>query len=186
MQQLNENIIVLNPGDPLEEIYENYIKIYLSGTLDLNENKIPWQQKFINALVHLTSQKSENLPDLSEIKFLVINPLMPTDGPAVMDNPAFVQKLSWELQFQDQADIIFCNFLKKGKGLSSLTGLLLNAKSEKLVVRCPIDSIFYGMIKVLGQNYGFPVLADSSSALNIIKCMTETNPKLRDLLENGI
>ena len=186
MQKLTDNIVVLQPGDPFEEIYGDYIKIYLSGTLDLNTNKIPWQQKFINALSHVSQEAVEGMPNLKDIKFLVINPLVPTEGPASLENGTFTQKLSWELQCQDQADIIFCNFLKKGKEISSLSGLLLNAKSEKLVVRCPMDSEFYGLIKILGQNYGFPVLADSASVMVIIKCIAETNQKLKDLLENAI
>jgi hypothetical protein len=189
MQQINENLVVLQPGDPFEEIFGDMIKIYLSGTLDLigGPNKLPWQQKFINALAKISSEEPrEGMPDLRNIKFLVINPLAPTDGPMSLDNDGFVQKIQWELQCQEQADIIFCNFLKKGKDWNSLTGLLLNSKGNKLVVRCPIDSEFYGLIKILGQNFEFPVVGDSASAYVIVKAMAETNQKLKDLLENGI
>lgn len=187
MQQINENLVILQPGDPIEEIYRDMIKIYLTGTLDLNENKIPWQQKFINALAKITtSEPIEGMPDLRGIKFLVINTLAPTNGPATLDNPEFTQKLQWELQNSEMADVIFCNYLKKGKSWGSLGGLLLNAKSEKLVVRCPIDSEFYGYIKILGQNFGFPVVGDSASAMVIIKAMFESVPKLVDLVNNSI
>ena len=187
MQQISENVIVLQPGDPIEEMYNDMIKIYLSGTLDLNPNKIPWQQKFINAISKIASlEPEEGMPDIRNIKFLIINPLFPTNGPMSLDNPEFSQKLQWELQNLDIADVIFCNFLKKGKSWNSLSGLLLNAKSEKLMVRCPIDSEFFGYIKILGQTYGFPVVGDSASAKVIIKGMFETNQKLRDLIETGL
>ena len=186
MQQINENLVVLQPGDPIEEAYGDMIKIYLSGTLDLNTNKIPWQQKFINALAKITtSEPSEGMPDLREIKFLVINTLSSTEGPATLDNPGFTQKLQWELQSSEMADVIFCNFLKKGKAWNSLGDLLLNAKSENLIVRCPIDSEFYSYIKILGQTFGFPVVGDSASAMVIIKAMFESIPKLKDLINNG-
>ena len=187
MQKINENLLVLSPGDPMEEIYNDMIKIYLTGTLDLNQNKIPWQQKFINALSRVTtSEPSEDMPDLRNLKFLVINPLSPTEGPMTLDNPGFTQKMQWELQNIEMADVIFCNYLKKGKAWSSLGNLLLNAKSGKVVARCPMDSEFYGYIKILGQTYGFPVVGDTASAMVIIKEMFTSIPKLADLINNGI
>ena len=187
MQQINENLIVLQPGDPIEESFGDMIKIYLSGTLDLNQNKIPWQQKFINALARIMSEEPKNdMPDLRNFKFLIINPLIPTNGPMILDNPEFVQKINWELQCLELSDVIFCNFLKKGKEWSSLSGLMMNIRSEKMICRCPIDSEFYGYIKILGQNFGFPVVGDTSSALVIIKTMFESVPKLKDLIENDI
>ena len=187
MQQINENLFMLQPGDPIEESFGDMIKIYLSGTLDLNQNKIPWQQKFINALARISSEEPrEGMPNLKGFKFLVINPLTATNGPMVLDNPEFTQKLSWELQCLEMSDVIFCNFLKKGKEWSSLSGLMMNVKSEKMICRCPMDSEFYGYIKLLGQNFGFPVVGDTSSALAIIKTMFEYVPKLKDLIENNI
>ena len=65
MQQINENLLVLSPGDPYDESYENYLKIYLSGSLDLGGKGISWQEKFINGLSKLTTPH----PDSPEILF---------------------------------------------------------------------------------------------------------------------
>ena len=54
MQQINEHLLVLSPGDPYDPSYENYLRIYLSGSLDFS-GKLPWQQKFINGLTKLTT-----------------------------------------------------------------------------------------------------------------------------------
>ncbi len=187
MQQINENLFVIQPGDPIEEQFSDMIKIYLAGTQDLNTAKIPWQQKFINALARLTStEPEEGMIDLRNYKIAVINPLSPSNGPMSLQNPEFTQKLQWELQYLEVSDVIFCNYLRKGKEWTSLAELLMNVKSEKLITRCPLDSEFYSYIKVLGQTYGFSVIGETSSSIAVIKIMFESIPKLKELCENPL
>ena len=127
MNQINENILVLSPGDQYDETYENYLKIYLSGSLDISGKGISWQEKFINGLAKLTTPHPESpeIPDYSAYKFLIINPLMPVSGEPTIDNPQFLEKAQWELGMMGQADVIFCNFLKKSTMLSAIQGHLL-------------------------------------------------------------
>lgn len=185
MQQINPNLIVISPGDPLEEIYGDFIKIYLSGTLSLDSSKICWQQKFINGLNKLmTDTKTplpEGLPDVRQMKFLIMNPLMPTNGGPTLDNPEFVQKTQWELNCYDASDVIFCNYLKKSNLFQSLQGFFLNSLTGKVIVRCPIDSPFYGTVKLIGQARNIPVLGDSASLIVVLRQMFEYVPKLQEL-----
>ena len=37
MQQINENLVVINAGEPWEEAMNDYLKIYLGGSVDLGE-----------------------------------------------------------------------------------------------------------------------------------------------------
>lgn len=190
MQQLNPNLIVISPGDPLQEVYGDYIKIYLSGTLDLSTDKVPWQQRFVNGLNKLmTDTKTplpEGLPDIRQMKFLIMNPLMPTQGTPTLDNEAFVQKMQWELSCYDVADVIFCNYLRKSGAMQSLQGFLLNSMTGKVIARCPVDSPLYGTVKLIGQAKNIPVVGDSASLIVILNQMFQFIPKLNELANYGV
>ena len=183
MQQINENLLVLSPGDQYQEAYENYLKIYLSGSLDFS-GKLPWQQKFINGLTKLTTPHPESpeIPDYGKFNFLVFNPLTPPQGEPVMSNPAYTQKVQWELGMQQQADVIFCNFLKKSTMLSAIFGFLLWAQSGKVVSRCPLESVFYPQVKLVSDNYGIPMVGDTGSVIKVMETIFQSIPKFNELL----
>ena len=54
MLQVNERILVLNPGDQLPTLTNDSIKLYLGGTMDFSSSNNDWQQKFIEGLTKLT------------------------------------------------------------------------------------------------------------------------------------
>ena len=184
MQQINENLLVLSPGDPYDESYENYLKIYLSGSLDLGGKGISWQEKFINGLSKLTTPHpdSPEIPDYSKFKFLVFNPLMPVNGEANIGNPEYVQKIQWELGMQQQADVIFCNFLKKSVLVSAISGYLLWAQSGKVVCRCPQECMFYSQVKMISDTYQIPLLGDTGSVIKVMDTIFQIIPKFNELL----
>lgn len=180
---VNENLLVMQPGDQIgPEIGEDYLKIYLSGSLDVGGSGIPWQQKFINGLAAMTGpEQKEGVPDYRAFKFLVINPLGPANGEPKVDNPEYVQKMQWEQGMMQQCDAIFCNFLKKSVKISAISGLLLWAQSGKVVCRCPMESVFYGQVKILSDIYGYPMVGDTGSVIKVMETMFQSIPKFVEL-----
>ena len=187
MIQVNQNLIVLQPGDQYQESYENYLKIYLSGSLDLG-SELPWQQKFINGLEKLTTKhpESPDIPDYSNFKFLVINPLAPSNGEMSVDNPEFVQKFQWEFGMQQQSDVIFCNFLKKSTLVSAVSGFLLWAQSGKVVCRCPMESMFYPQVKMVSGSCNVPLVGDTGSVIKVMETIFQSIPKFNELTKYNL
>ena len=188
MQQINENLIVLSPGDQLQGVADDCLKIYLSGSLDMSGNGIPWQQKFINGLSKMTVPHPEDpsIPDYSMFKFAVINPLGPANGEPTLDNPEYVQKTQWALQCQGMVDVIFCNLLKKSKLPSAINDFLIWAQSGKVVVRAPQESVFFPMISLLSQTFQIPLVSDSGSVIQVMDTMFKSNPKFQELSQYGL
>lgn len=180
MQQLAENLVILQPGDPYQDLYENYLKIYLSGSLGVSE--IPWQQKFINGLQTFSGRGEK----YGSQKFLVINPLAPVNGEPNLGNPEFVQKTQWELQMMSSADVIFCNFLKKSTSPGALYGYLLWAQSGKVICRCPEESMFFSQVKLVSDCFGVPLLGNTDSVIQVLDTMFKTNQKFSGSLNYGL
>lgn len=188
MQQLNENLLILQPGDIFQETYNDALKIYLSGSLSLDNNKLPWQQKFINGLAKMTVPHPEDqtIPDYSMFKFLIFNPLIPSNGEPTIDNPEYVQKIQWEIQGQTTADVIFCNFLKRSTKLSAIQDFLLWAQSGKVVTRIPIESVFYPTINVLSKSFNIPCVGDTGSVIEVMQTIFTQIPKFNELAQFGL
>lgn len=185
MQQINENLIVLSPGDQPQN---DCLKIYLSGSLDVSGAGIPWQQKFINGLSKMTIPHPENssIPDYSTFKFAVINPLGPSNGEPTLDNPEYVQKTQWALQCQSEADVIFCNLLRKSTLISSIQDFLVWSQSGKLIVRCPSENVFYPQVSLLSQTFGIPLVGDSGSVIQVMETIFNGIPKFAELKQYGL
>ena len=188
MQQINENLIMLSPGDQLQGVATDCLKIYLSGSLDVSGVGIPWQQKFINGLSKMTvpHPDSPNIPDYSNFKFAVINPLGPANGEPSMDNPEFVQKAQWCLQCQGEADVIFCNFLKKSSLLSAIQDFLVWSQSGKVVVRIPQESLFFPTVSIISGRFGIPIVGDAGSVINVMDTIFNGIPKFQELKQYGL
>lgn len=188
MNQINENLTVLQVGDPYNDSFENYLKIYLSGSLDISGAKLTWQEKFINGLGKLTTPHPDHpeIPDYSMYKFLVMNPLMPVAGNPDLNNQQFVQKVQWELGMMGSADVIFCNFLKKSTSISAIQGFLLWAQSGKVICRCPIESMFYPQIKLMTGYYRIPLVGNTGSVINVLETMFQNIQKFSDLRNYNI
>lgn len=188
MQQINENLIVLSPGDQLQGIADDCLKIYLSGSLDVSGIGIPWQQKFINGLTKMTTPHPEDqsVPDYSTFKFAVINPLGPSNGEPTLNNPEYVQKTKWALQCQGMADVIFCNVLKKSKLPSAINDFLIWSQSGKVVARVPQESVFFPMVSLLSQAFGIPLVGDSGSVIQVMDAIFNGIPKFQELKQYGL
>lgn len=187
MQPINENLVMLSPGDSFQGL-DDCLKIYLSGSLDMSGNGVPWQQKFINGLSKMTAPgpKEPGCPDYSTFKFAVVNPLGPSNGEPILDNPEYVQKMQWSLQCQGEADVIFCNFLKKSKLPSAINDFLVWSQSGKVVVRVPGESVFFPTVKILSEAFHIPVVGDSSSIIKVMEAIFQGIPKFQELTQYGL
>lgn len=182
MQQVNGNLIVMNPGDMIDDTYNDYLKIYLAGSLDFGP-RMPWQQKFINGLSMLATPhpESPNIPDYSKYKFVVFNPLVPMNGGPDLNNPDFINKMQWENNMMQSSDAIFFNFLKRASNFNSTIFYYLFAQSGKMVCRCPNESIFFPYLKTISDFYGIPFLGDTGSVITVMDTMFNYIPKFVEL-----
>lgn len=187
MQQINQNLVVLNVGDPWDDLYSGYLKIFLSGSTDLSGAlKTDWQTKVINAFTRITDPMTGN-PNFNTMKFLIMNPKMPVKNPVPdLSNQEFTTKLQWELQMMQMADGIFCNFLKKSQSPSALYGFLMNAMSQKVVARCPQEYQNYAYINMICIQYGIPMLGDSGTVMDVLNKFFEYIPKFQEVQNFGL
>lgn len=185
MQQINENLVVVNAGEPWEEAMNDYLKIYLGGSIDLGE-KFNWHNKFIQGMTKLTDPQSGD-PRYNDKKFLIMNPRIAVMNPSpTLDNPEFVNKKKWEFEMLKKSDVVFCNFLKKSTTPNAINELMLMATSGKLVVRCPLDYCNYPMVKVISDSFGFPIFGETATTLDVIQYMFNSIPKFTAIQNYGL
>ena len=60
MQEINKNLIVIGIEDKWDDSMNDYLKIYLSGSIDLGET-FNWHDKFISGLGKLVNPKNGDL-----------------------------------------------------------------------------------------------------------------------------
>jgi hypothetical protein len=185
MQQINENLVVIFAGDPWEEAMNDYLKIYLGGSVDLGE-KFNWHGKFIQGLTKLTDPIAGD-PRYNDKKFLIMSPRVPVINPSpTLDNPEFINKKRWEFDMLKKSDVVFCNFLKKATTPGAINELLLMATSGKLVVRCPLDYFNYPTIKTISDSFGFPIFGETANTLDILQYMFTSIPKFVNIQNYGL
>lgn len=169
MQQISENLLVINAGEPLPEGIDGALKIYLAGSCDISSNQeFDWQSKFINGLATL-SKSDSGLIMLKNQRFVVMNPRYVPQNPAPsVVNPEFVTKTNWCQDMMMAADAVFCNFLKKSISPIPMFefGCLVN--SGKMVVRCPEDYYGYGTVKILCERNQIPLFPGKIGTVPVI------------------
>lgn len=168
-------ITIINAGQKWDDSEDdNYLKIFLTGTVG---EGIDWQDGFIKLLNEMSETE-----DYKDYNFLVINPQIEVSNPEIsLDNPEFIEKTQWELEMIDKADFIFCNILKKSTSESAIRTLLLELKSQKIIVRCPSENIRYPLIKVLCESYNVPVLGAMATMPEILSTAFSAIPRLVEL-----
>lgn len=187
MQQISQNLYVYSPADQSwDGSLDGCVKIYLSGTIDLG-TPVGWQEKFINGLTKMTDPVSGD-PRFKDKSWVVMNPKVAIGNPEpTLDNQEFCSKFRWELQFMGLADVVFCNFLKKSKSPSAMTGLLMNAGVPgKTIVRCPLEYVSYPVVKLICEHSGIPVLGDMSTVKDVLEYIAENTPKFKENTDLGL
>jgi hypothetical protein len=186
MQQLNEKIIVLNPGDEVPQMTGDAIKLYLGGTMDFASSENDWQSKFCEAMVNLTDPL-KGLLMYKNTNWIIFNPHVPFQSPAApnLDNPAFVQTMQWRLSGQDMADIIFLNIMNKSQSPVPILEFGSNLRSGKLIVRCGEMHPMYSQIRMYCEKYNVPLLTGRTSVKDVLLSAGGFLQKFQDLQSNN-
>lgn len=182
MVQLNERVVVFNPGDQLPMITSDSIKIYLAGTMDFGNQNNNWQQKFETGLVNLTDP-IKGLLLIKNVNFIIFDPHVPMNSPAgaTLDNPEFVEVMNWRLTCMDQADFVFCNILNKSVSPVPILELGSLISSGKLVVRCGENHQIYSHIRMYCEKFRVPLLTGNTTVKDVLLAAGNYIQKFQDL-----
>lgn len=182
MLQVNEKILVLNPGDQLPTLTNDSIKLYLGGTMDFSSSNNDWQQKFIEGLAKLTDPL-KGLLMYKNVSWIIFNPhVLPTTNLAPsLDNPEFVQTMQWRIQMMDLADVVFLNIMNKSTSPIPVLEFGTMTTSGKLVVRCGENYQIYSQIRLYCEKYQIPLLTGKTSVKDVLLAMGSYTQKFQEL-----
>lgn len=162
MIQLSDNVIQYFPGEGPGPEAAGFIKIALVGSDSYEPSgAYDWQGKFAQGLASICDPNSGNgLIMYKNMKFAVLTckPANPPVNPVLeLNNPDAVNKISATIDFCEQADGIFCNFLKKSEATFPIFAFGYLANSGKMVVRCPEEYKNYPLVNMICQRKGIPL-----------------------------
>lgn len=152
------NIIIKPPQDP--EIPSNYVRIFLAGSIEMGKAE-DWQTRAEHALLD---------PELGSIA--IFNPRRDdwdSSWAQTIDNPQFVEQVTWELDSLEQADIIMVYFDPATMSPITLMELGLHADKGKLVVCCPEGFWRKGNVDVICKRYNIPLFETFDDTIDCIK-----------------
>lgn len=185
MEQLSSNVAMISGAEPIPEGFEDYIKIALMGSSDLNPANQPWQEKFAQGVAMITNtEPNRGIVMYRGVKILLLNC---QSGQAMnpslaFDNPEFVTKISADLDYSMAADAIFFNFLKKSQSVVPMVEFSLIVQSGKAVTRCSNEYVNYGLVRTLCERYKSPLLPGATtSVLSVLQSMWSFIPKIQEL-----
>ncbi len=136
---------------------EGKTTIFLAGSIEMGaaEN---WQEKFENSF--------------SKYDVCLLNPrrdAWDSSWEQSMTNPNFVEQVVWELDGQEEADVIAMYFDSNTKSPITLLELGLFADYDKLVVCCPEGFWRKGNVDIVCHRYGITLTDDFDSLLFEVK-----------------
>lgn len=182
MLQLNERVLVLNPGDQIPQVTNDAVKIYLAGTMDFGSAENNWQQKFEEGLVKLTDPL-KGLLLIKNLNFIIFDPHVPPQngmGPT-LDNPEFVKTMQWRMTCMDLSDFTFINIMNKSVSPVPILEFGTMVNSGKLVVRCGENNQCYSQIRMYCEKYQVPLLTGKTSVKDVILCAGNYIQKFQEL-----
>jgi hypothetical protein len=130
---------------PPNEISCESKTIFLGGSIEMGK-AIDWQGQLIDRL------KAEKIFN----SVTILNPRRPdwnSNWEQTMDNPSFVEQVSWELQGLENADIIVMFLAANTNSPISLLELGLHAKSGKMIVFCEEGFSRKGNVDIVCKRY---------------------------------
>ncbi len=121
-------------------------KVFLAGSIEMGTAR-DWQSEIEIAL--------------SSFDGFILNPRrLIFDNTLVqsINTPTFKEQVDWELDAQDEADIILMNFLPETKAPITLLELGLYAQTKKLIVCCPDGFWRKGNVEIICDRFSIPLL----------------------------
>lgn len=147
---------VLKAPEPY--IQDEKLSIFLGGSIDMGaaEN---WQERLTK--------------DLSDYQNLVIlNPRRDDWDSSWVQDPTpgtqFYEQVSWELECQEQADIIVYYFTADSKAPITLLELGLFSE-DNVVVCCPKEFYRYGNVKMVCERYDITIVETYEDLIKLIR-----------------
>lgn len=184
MEQISSNVLVLNVGDQLPPGTEDALKIYLTGSTDLNQmSDLNWYDKFIQGMKVAVDPTKGYMNLFSKYNYVIFNPYYVPKNPAQnVFNQEFVNKWQWEQTCIETADVIFMNFLKRSTSPIPLYTFGYTVRSQKLIVRCHESYANYGIVKMACDTYNVPLVGSKMGTVNqILSLMFSFIPKFQEV-----
>lgn len=123
--------------------------VFLAGSIEMGKAE-DWQSIVTNGLA-----------DVDEL--IVLNPrrdAWDASWEQSIDNPLFVEQVTWELDAQERATVILMYFAPTTKAPITLLELGLFAQSGRLIVCCPAGYWRRGNVEVVCARHRIPMVAD--------------------------
>lgn len=188
MEQLSNNVMLLNVGDQIPVGAEDSLKIFLTGSIDLNmTGEFNWQDKFIKGFLELVDPQKGMLA-YNKYNYIIINSYYaPKNAELSIFNQEMVQKQNWEFELMEQADAIFCNFLKKSKSPVPLFWFGYASRSQKLLVRCPDEYMHYGLVRTACEKFNIPLVPGKIGSIGqIVAMFFSFIPRFQEITKNSL
>lgn len=133
------------------------VSVFLCGSIDGNtaEN---WQER-------LTTE-------LNDLDITVVNPRRDdwnNEWKEDISNSQFREQVEWELDSQDDVDVIPVYFDPKGKAPITLLELGLYADTGKMIVCCPTGYWKRGNVEIVCKRYGIPFYSDFKPFVSAVR-----------------
>jgi len=147
---------------------QNYpVRIFLAGSIEQGK-AVDWQNVVTN---HVTTRFSD---------VVVLNPRgddWDASWVQSMHNAQFYTQVTWELNAQHGADIIFMHFDGSTMSPISLLELGLFAASGKLIVSCAPEFWRRGNVEMVCFRYGIPLCDNLTDALSFLDRRIESRQR---------
>ncbi len=133
------------------------VRLFLAGSIDMGQAE-DWQQKVTE--------------ELKDCNVIICNPRRDDwdkTQSQTADNPVFKQQVDWELENQENADVILMVLTADSKAPISLLELGLFAYTGKLIVYCHENFYRKGNIDIVCSRYDIDQVESLDDAINIIK-----------------
>lgn len=132
--------------------------IFLAGTIDMG-NSVDWQKQITEAL--------------ADEDVLILNPrrdAWDSSWEQSIENPKFNQQVSWELQGQDDADLVVFYFADDSKSPITMLELGIALGSDKPgIIYCSDKFYRKGNIDIVAERYGAIVTETNEEFLSAIR-----------------
>lgn len=141
-----------------EKYTKDKFTIFLAGTIDMGDS-VDWQKQITEAL--------------SDEDVLILNPRRDnwdSTWKQEMGNPKFNEQVSWELQGQEDADLVVFYFADDSKSPITMLELGITLGSEKPgIIYCSDKFYRKGNIDIVAERYGGVVTETNEEFLSAIK-----------------
>ena len=137
--------LVLKPPTPLSKA-PGTLSVFLAGSIEMG-SAAPWQAEVAMALAAAPITFWNPRRDAWDASWR-----------QSIEEPLFREQVEWELEAQEQADLIAMYFAPDTRAPITLLELGLFARSGKLVVCCPEGFWRRGNVEVVCARYGIPMV----------------------------